>query len=713
MKILIVDDEAGLAAGLARSLAEIGWDPPGAATSSEEAVEWINQQGGLDVLICNAFLPSTDGFTLRETLLAHLPELRTIFLSAYDVSEHAERMQDCALLPKPVSAEALDAALRQLFAPAAESAPVAAPVKVHAVRAVAAPKPVAVAKAVVAPKAATAPVAAAVAAERELPPDEFVGRQLGDYLVEAKIGESLHGGIYRAVQARMSRKVRLYLLDAAQAADPATVQRFVNDASVKANVSHPSVFAVYEAGQSDGICFYSCEYVPCRSLREIKLEGDSLDENTALQAMKVACQVLEYFSRNQIPHEMITPGTILIGPGGRPRIANIAAEHPDQDFDENAERGALGRIIMNALPEYLRTEKLGVRKLALGLETGEQTFPSWTALSEAVSALEPKVAPKDAYKLDARERAAIRMVDEARKRQRKSMIVSSAISLALLAAALGVIYWAFFRPKGATVRIKENLIEIPAGEFLYQDGQKVTLPRFFIDEYEVTIAQYAEFLDYLAAHPGEAAKFDHPDQPKGKPHVPLKWADEELATGPMPGYYTRAKKWGKYEGFPLDVNSPVFNLDWFDAYAYAKWKGRRLPTEQEWEKAARGTQGFRYPWGNDADPSKLNSGVDIHPNPAKGGEKDGFKRWAPVDAKKADKSPFGVMDMGGNVSEWTATYATDPMMAGQKVPVIRGGNWRNPDYAVTRRVLLLTDLQSDNALGFRTVSDSPPGKEKK
>ena len=189
--------------------------------------------------------------------------------------------------------------------------------------------------------------------------------------------------------------------------------------------------------------------------------------------------------------------------------------------------------------------------------------------------------------------------------------------------------------------------------------------------------------------------------------MPEEWADENLATGPMPGYYTRAKQWGRFHDAPLDVNCPVFGVDWFDAFAYAKWKGRRLPTEQEWEKAARGTQGFRYPWGNDADATKANSGSDLDPNPKKGGEKDGYKRWSPVDAKTADRSPFGVIGMAGNVSEWTDSLDEDPRMPGNKLPVIRGGNWRNPDYSVSRRVLLLMDLEADDALGFRTASDSP------
>ena len=115
MKILIADSEPGLGAGLAAWLVENGWDAPGVAATSDEAVEWINQNGRADVLISDVFLQPADGLTLRESLLPHLPKMKTIFLSAHDVSAHSARMQGCPLLTKPVTGEALDAAIRGLY----------------------------------------------------------------------------------------------------------------------------------------------------------------------------------------------------------------------------------------------------------------------------------------------------------------------------------------------------------------------------------------------------------------------------------------------------------------------------------------------------------------------------------------------------------------------------------------------------------------------
>jgi formylglycine-generating enzyme required for sulfatase activity len=196
--------------------------------------------------------------------------------------------------------------------------------------------------------------------------------------------------------------------------------------------------------------------------------------------------------------------------------------------------------------------------------------------------------------------------------------------------------------------------------------------------------------------------------PEGKSHVPLDWADNNALTPPMPGYYTRAVRWKQFKDAALEVDSPVFNVDWFDAYAYAKWKGRRLPTEQEWEKAARGTDGRKYPWGNEEDPARAGTGHDYDPDPKKGGDLDGYKRWSPVNQPAGDVSPYGVRGLGGNVSEWTATFAPHEEGMGGDVPVVRGGNWGNPEHHVTRRRAILDPLQQQDTLGFRTVSDTPP-----
>jgi len=748
MKILIADAETGHASGLAAWLVENGWEAPGLAASSDEAVEWINQNGRVDVLVTDVFLQPTDGLTLRESLLPHLPKMKTLFVSAHDVSAQASRMEGCPLLRKPVNGEALDAALRRLYEtqPAVvATSPVAATPRAVAVAtarpaaavatavaavpravAVATPRPAAVpaaptavarpvAQAVVRPAVAQAvPVVAKAAkspssSEIELPPDELVGTMISNYQIEAKIGVSSQGGIYRATQTNMARHVRFYTLDRERAADPAEIKKFIANASMKANVSHPYIFAVYEAGEGGGIYFYSCEYAPCRSLGQLREAGLPLDEAIAVQTMKVASEVLGYFSKEKITHNLISENAILLAKHNRPRVANIAAYEAAPEFDRAAEMRQLGRIIASVLP--VASQGSGIGQLACSLAAGGITYPDWPALTKAVEALEPKIAPGDAYKLDAQERAAIRMVEEARKSQKKNMIINTVISLGLLAAAL-VSAWFFWpRDKGASVRTFDRMIAVPAGEFIYQDGKKVTLPAFYIDEFEVTIAQYAQFLEDLTAHPEKLKQVEHPGQPKGKSHLPEGWADMKELDPPMLGYYARAQKWGKYKDAALDVNCPVFGLDWFDAYAYAKWKGRRLPSEQEWEKAARGTEGFHYPWGNADEPKWANTGNDTNPDPKKGGEIDGQDRWSPVDVMKKDKSPFGVRDMAGNVSEWTATLEVDPKMSSAKVPVIRGGNWRTPkDYAVTRRVLKLTELQGDEALGFRTVSDTPPAQ---
>src|SRR5262249_24950691 len=160
----------------------------------------------------------------------------------------------------------------------------------------------------------------------------------------------------------------------------------------------------------------------------------------------------------------------------------------------------------------------------------------------------------------------------------------------------------------------EGMVYVPGGQFEMgrSNGDEYERPAhivivepFFIDRTEVTNEQYQRFV----TETGHRA--------------PTHWQN------------------GKFT--PGEAKLPVFNVSWYDANAYARWAGKRLPTEAEWEFAARGADGRLYPWGNAWNASVSNAG---HAN---GG------RLVEVGHFPAGTSPFGALDMCGNVWEWTAS----------------------------------------------------------
>lgn len=244
-------------------------------------------------------------------------------------------------------------------------------------------------------------------------------------------------------------------------------------------------------------------------------------------------------------------------------------------------------------------------------------------------------------------------------------------------------------------------------------AHKVTLHAFAIDRYEVTNAQYRRFLGWMMRTKDH--RDCHPAEPKDKDHTPRYWRDyNPLLHDPE---YARTTPFGR-ETFAAD-DKPVVGVDWFDAYAYAAWAGKRLPTEAEWELAARGVDGRRWPWGNEwrwglANTGGEKKGKDV---PVKGFEKDGYIYPAPVGSYPEGRSPFGCDDMAGNVAEWCADWyqaeyygsapAADPRgPASGRFRVVRGGSSQSLPSSIRCAKRFFYEQEFRNfTLGFRCAKD--------
>ena len=536
----------------------------------------------------------------------------------------------------------------------------------------------------------------AISEEEIFASDDLLNKKIGNYNIVWKIGDSEWGPIYVAVQTSMARPVAMKVLaEDVQRNDPTAKERFTATARAQASVKHPSILAVYEAGQASGHTYYTYEYVDGMQLEEMKSQGQEITDIIALRILKVVAEGLAYLHHQKIPHVSLEARRIYVGKDNNPHLANLAALEGEGHSDIQKDFTTLATVISSLLPRGMASDP-GLRGMLTKMTVeGSSGFLSWGALLQSIKTLEPKVIPADAIKLTAQEQAAIRAVEEAKRQQKRALWLTSLGVFALLWLALGIVWYNFLR--GSNERNLNQMVQIPAGSFIFQNGQTAATGDFWIDKYEVTIGQYSRFLDALATNP--TTEYDHPDQPPGKSHIPGKDKTE------WDTYYGRARRGLDARFVPIDLNCPIFSVDYWDAYAYAKWAGKRLPTEQEWEKAGRGTNGFQYPWGNEPDLKRANSGADyeLNPGPNSKGKADGYVWWAPVDAFSGDKSPYGVIGMAGNVAEWT-----DSWDAGHKHPVIRGGSFHTKDVKVTQRFTEAEPEFRFEFIGFRCVSDKPP-----
>jgi len=224
------------------------------------------------------------------------------------------------------------------------------------------------------------------------------------------------------------------------------------------------------------------------------------------------------------------------------------------------------------------------------------------------------------------------------------------------------------------------MVLVPAGEFIMgsdkgdddeQPIHRVFLDSFYMDKFEVTNRRFAKFVEAIQIEP------------------PWGFADKEKPI--------------------VHADYPVRWVNWMDAMGYCLWAGKRLPTEAEWEKAARGSDGRVYPWGNDS------------PTPAHAvfGLKEGIGTVSPVGNRDKGKSPYGVHDMAGNLYEWTMDWYDELFY--QNIPAInprgpaegttkaqRGGSYSNTPYRLRSTFRTKSDpTEHEPNVGFRCAQDVP------
>lgn len=256
--------------------------------------------------------------------------------------------------------------------------------------------------------------------------------------------------------------------------------------------------------------------------------------------------------------------------------------------------------------------------------------------------------------------------------------------------------------------IGEGFIYVPPGEFIMggddeafdaHDRADVFVEAMLIARFPVTFRQYLEFInDLWLSHP-EQARQRLPSS-RGSDGLLVRF-DQDLQMVVPDEIVIEGKARERYPaGRGSEWDLPVIGVSFDDAVSYAQWRSRRdgvsyrLPTEVEWEKAARGTDGRVYPWGNHFDPTfcKMLLSRPEHSQPE------------PVGVFRADESPYGVRDMAGGVREWVADLSdpSQPLHPDAQTCTVRGGAW-NQDAKGCRlasRIRIIRQARN-NSIGFR------------
>ncbi len=507
------------------------------------------------------------------------------------------------------------------------------------------------------------------------------------YHVEQALGAGGFAVVYLVRDLNLKRRLAVKVLSPDLITSKTVLERFRREAETVAQLSHPHIVPLHFIGQKDDLLYLAMECIDGGSLADRLEREQRLDPEETARILREVASALDYAHKRGVIHRDIKPHNVLIeAETGRTLVTDFGIARTA----EGSSLTASGMLV--GTPAYLSPEQVTgghtdhrADIYALGIMAYEMlaghppfTGPTPTAvlmkrLSEpppplarlrpdTPQALRDAIDGMLAQNPDERFQSAAEVVrslggatpvsgqhgtaeivlKSRRRKARTRLLVAAGATAGLAATALTAVLLLGGGPGAPAPPVDPGMVVIPGGTYIIgmdagsdvrlKPAHTVSLAAFGLDVHEVAVAAYQVFVD------------------SGRAAAP----------------------WGR--AAPAG-NLPVTGVTWSEAANYCAWMhpdGGSLPTEQQWEAAARGREGRRYPWGDDAGPGRANTAAERRGGPA------------PVGSYPRGASPEGVQDLIGNVFEWTAS----PMAAypgGQleqdlsRYYVIRGGAYITPD----------------------------------
>ncbi|NIA14011.1 MAG: SUMF1/EgtB/PvdO family nonheme iron enzyme [Nitrospiraceae bacterium] len=494
------------------------------------------------------------------------------------------------------------------------------------------------------------------------------------YIVAEQVGRGGMGVVYRAQDTLVNEEVALKLMTPKLLRTQKGQRNFIQEAQLARRLRHENIVAVHDLSWTDqGLLYITMEFLKGRSLRAVlrKQRGDRrfLEVRLAVSIIQQILTALEYAHRMVI-HRDLKPENIMVLPGEHVKVLDFGlakAVHEEGAVPPPTPARTPQRI--TGTWSYAAPEQRNLRKVDLraDLYTVGLIFHELLTLRTPMD--DPVIVERARSDVSP---SLLAVHDRALATEPQDRWQSSAAFRQALTEAFEQSYRAVSAPQfdsdGETAASTEDMVYLEGGSFLMGNNDvpeeapefETRVAPFYIDKYPVTVEQYEEFL--------------------------------KATRRPKPRHWESAKYCGPKQ--------PVVGVTWEEANAYAAWAGKQLPTEAQWEFAARGKPNRLYPWGK------------AEPDATWCNYREYLGMPSIVTMHEEGQTPEGVCDLAGNVYEWTRDpfvpyrqkRAVTPARQSTPLCAVRGGCWNSPalDVRCTHRKGVFPESRLPT-IGFRCV----------